>query len=428
MHRRSPSPTRRPLSAEALTITVHRSSHQIGGNCIELQCAGQRLLLDAGQPLDAIEQREPVFPPTLDLSTPATVLISHPHADHFGLLGGIPSTWSVYSGEASRELMGLSASLGRWRLPEVTTWRHRQPFTVGPFRITPLLTDHSAFDAHMLLIEAGGRRLLYTGDFRIHGRKPTLVERLMARPPGQLDALVMEGTTLGREGEIPSEDDLEERFVDLLGRTTGRVFVAWAGSQVDRTVTLVRACKKAGRRLVVDLYTADILRRLLPWSPRLPQPGTPLVSTVITTGLARCYRRRGWDATVSALAKGAYSVARLRDEPRTVIMVRASLLADFARGGLVPTDGDAWNWSQWRGYLSVPAGQQVQAWFDGRQCPAEHLHTSGHARPEDLRAFACAMRPRVLIPVHGEHWDDPLEGFPPMRRLRDGQPWELGSV
>ena len=417
-----------PLRPDQITLTIHRSAHQIGGNCIELVCDGHRLLLDAGQPLDAVEGDTPVFPATLDRSLPATVLISHPHADHYGLLRWLPPGWQVWTGEASAELIRLAAGVGRWQAPAMQTWRHHRPFQVGPFRVTPLLTDHSAFDAHMLLIEAAGRRLLYTGDFRIHGRKTGVVERLMAHPPEHLDALVMEGTTLGRGGEIRSEDDIEAQFTDLFKRTAGRVFVAWAGSQVDRTVTLVRACMRAKRPLVIDIYTADILRRLLRWSPRLPQPGQWPVRTVITSRLASSYRRRGWGQTVDDLARDRLSVRRLRHESRAVIMVRESLLPDYTRGGLVPTADDAWSWSQWRGYLQTPKGRIVEDWFAQRGCPHEHLHTSGHARPDDLRTFANAMRPGVLIPVHGEHWDEIHAGFPMIKRLGDGKSWSLGSV
>ncbi|WP_433966793.1 hypothetical protein [Tunturiibacter gelidiferens] len=73
-------------------------------------------------------------------------------------------------------------------------WKSGSPFEVGPFRITPHLTDHSAFDAHMLLIEVQGKRLLYSGDFRTHGRKSPLVDRFMAAPPSDIDVLLMEGT------------------------------------------------------------------------------------------------------------------------------------------------------------------------------------------------------------------------------------------
>ena len=72
------------------------------------------------------------------------------------------------------------------------------PFAIGPFTVTPYLADHSGFDAYSLLIEAGGRRLFYTGDFRGHGRKHCL-QRLLADPPRDVHALVMEGTSIRPE-------------------------------------------------------------------------------------------------------------------------------------------------------------------------------------------------------------------------------------
>ena len=65
---------------------------------------------------------------------------------------------------------------------------------LGPFTITPYLVDHSAFDAYSLLVEAAGRRLFYSGDFRAHGRKARLFEQLVADPPAA-DVMLMEGTT-----------------------------------------------------------------------------------------------------------------------------------------------------------------------------------------------------------------------------------------
>src|SRR5690606_23963055 len=109
------------------------------------------------------------------------------------------------------------------------------PFAVGPFTITPYLTDHSAFDAHMLLVDVGGKRILYTGDFRRVGRKAVLVDRFLASPPKGVDVLLIEGTTLGRAEPFPTESELEERFVELFEGTSGRVFVTWSAQNIDRT-------------------------------------------------------------------------------------------------------------------------------------------------------------------------------------------------
>jgi ribonuclease J len=84
----------------------------------------------------------------------------------------------------------------------------------------------------------------------------------MANPPRDIDVLLMEGTNLGSDKPTVREDDLEADFVSLFTDTPGRVFVAWSAQNIDRTVILYRAAKKAGRTLVVDLYTAEVLELL----------------------------------------------------------------------------------------------------------------------------------------------------------------------
>ncbi len=78
----------------------------------------------------------------------------------------------------------------------------RVPFDLGPFRVTPFLVDHSAYDAYALLVEADGRRLFYSGDFRAHGRKAALLEKLVAAPPAGIDALLLEGHDAGPSGRL----------------------------------------------------------------------------------------------------------------------------------------------------------------------------------------------------------------------------------
>src|SRR3546814_5927644 len=75
----------------------------------------------------------------------------------------------------------------------------------------------------MLLIEVAGKRIMYSGDFRLHGRKSELVKRLMEHPPTQIDALIMEGTNLGSDKPCSSEADLEDRYCELFSATAGRV-------------------------------------------------------------------------------------------------------------------------------------------------------------------------------------------------------------
>lgn len=406
-------------------LTVHRATDQIGGNCIELATeGGARVILDVGRPLDAPNGATGLLPDTLDLTAPTDgVLISHPHQDHYGLLEELPPEWPVFCGEATTKLIRLTSGIfGKPIERDFRSWKSLKPSPVGPFTVTPYLTDHSAFDAHMLLIEVEGRRILYSGDFRTHGRKSKLVEHLMANPPPAIDVLLMEGTNLGSDKPSMTESDLEGDFEALFRRTKGRVFVAWSAQNVDRTVTLYRACLKTGRTLVVDLYTAEVLETLAAFG-RLPQPDWPAMKVVVTSAFARMYRRKGDEAFVQRMVPHGISAKKLAATPeKWVVMVRPSLVRDYEPAGVEPNSDDAWSWSMWRGYLKNEDGARLQEWFERGGAQAAHIHTSGHASPANLRAFASSIDPKWLVPIHGVAWDTETEGFPPIRRLKDGEP------
>ena len=411
----------------SMRLTVHRATDQIGGNCIELSTDEGRIILDVGRPLDAPNDAVGLLPATLNCDRPLDgVLISHPHQDHYGLLEETPAHWPIYSGVATARLMQLTAGIfGQPLQRDFRSWTTGQVNQIGPFTVTPYLTDHSAFDAHMLLIEAGGKRVLYSGDFRTHGRKSKLVELLMASPPADLDVLLMEGTNLGSDKPCMTETDLEDDYVELFRSTKGRVFVAWSAQNIDRTVTLYRACLKTKRTLVIDLYTAEVLDALAAHG-RLPQPDWSSIKVVITSAFSRLYKRKGEEAFVTRMAGNGISAKALAVSPeKWVIMVRPSLIKDYEPAGVTPTADDAWSYAMWRGYLKNEDGQRLQNWFDQGGAKAKHLHTSGHASPSDLRAFANAMRPKTMVPIHGVAWDTDAEGFPPITRLVDGQPLEL---
>lgn len=229
------------------------------------------MLIDIGLPLDAHEASAEYVPPAAarlaqgkDRSLCA-VIISHPHIDHYGLAHHLPEGIPVVMGKAAREVIRAAAPFTGQRLPSVNgpALHDREPLQIGPFLITPFLVDHSAYDAYSLLIEAGGRTLLYSGDFRAHGRKSSLFEKMVSQPPGPIHALLMEGTSIGRpEGQeirYPAETQLEAEMVSVFRDTAGLAMVHASAQNIDRVVTLYRAARKADRELVIDLYAAAIL-------------------------------------------------------------------------------------------------------------------------------------------------------------------------
>ena len=174
-----------------MKILIHRGSNEIGGTCIQLSTNKTTILLDLGLPLSKTNKK-------INLSNirPDAVLISHAHQDHFGLIDTIDPSIPVYIGETGRHLidatrMLLGKELHNNNFKYFKSWKS---FQVGDFTIKPYLVDHSAIDAYAFLIEAEGKRVFYSGDFRAHGRKSILFDKIVHEPPKDIDLLFMEGT------------------------------------------------------------------------------------------------------------------------------------------------------------------------------------------------------------------------------------------
>ena len=280
----------------------------------------------------------------------------------------------------------------------------------------------------MLLIEGSKRRVLYTGDFRAHGRKAKLTERMIASPPRDIDVLVMEGTNLGTNKSTKTEGQLENDFVRLARETPRHLFVCWSAQNIDRTVTLYKAAKRSGRKFVVDLYGADVLQRVAPRT-KIPFPGPsfPELKVVITGGSKWLYQEKLRSDFADRMAKSpgfATSRRRLIDD-KAIIMLRDWMLDEFERGGLGFTSSDAYVFSSWTGYLDPDDPKSGWARAEAAKARTERMHTSGHASASDLSRFAAAIAPKALVPVHGLSWDAPGVPMPPVRRLGDGEPWRL---
>ena len=88
---------------------IHRGAKQIGGSCIEVEADGKRLLLDLGLPLDAERNHVGLLPPVEGLLEPSEgllgVIVSHPHMDHYGLLGHVRPDLPVVMGAAGRRIL-----------------------------------------------------------------------------------------------------------------------------------------------------------------------------------------------------------------------------------------------------------------------------------------------------------------------------------
>lgn len=399
-----------PLPATAvarsgLRVRIHRGTREIGGTCIELEAEGSRLLLDLGLPLDGDPADVSVHPDILGLKGGQDLVglvLSHGHLDHWGLAHLAGPELPVALGAATLAIMEAAAPFvpQSWIPANALIFEAGVPFWLGPFRITPHLVDHSAYDAYALEVEVGGCRLFYSGDLRAHGRKAALFERLVSRPPKHVDVLLMEGSTLGRldaDRVFPTEAEVEGRFADLFRDTEGIALVAASAQNIDRMVSLYRACKRSGRTLLIDLYAAEILRAT--GNANIPQSDWAQVAIYVPHYQRVRIKQTGrFDILDRHKAQRVFPEDLVGLASKAAMLFRPAMLRDLDRAGCL--SGSRAIWSQWDGYLKAPRGEALLGQLAERGIPLDHVHTSGHASIPDLKRLAAAIAPKTLVPIH----------------------------
>ena len=409
-------------------------NQQIGGTCIEIEAQGKRIILDIGMPLDAPDDEqslESLLPKVSGFKEHDDgllgVLISHMHMDHYGLGHKIRQDIPIWIGQSAHNMMKTAIPFIRngFAFENPNFLENGRQIKIGPFCITPYLVDHSAFDAYALLLEADGKRVFYSGDFRGHGRKSSLFDKLLVNPPDNIDVLLMEGTTIGRVGTLEgfkTENDLENDFSRAFRETDG-LHLVWTSSQnIDRLVTIYRAAKKAKRLFIIDLYTAEILKAT--GRDTIPQLGWSDIRLYIPSRQRKVIIEKKLFSTLDQHKSNRIFHENLPELVESSVMLfRPMFMED--KGLENSLDGAALSYSLWEGYLEKNNSDKVLEWLAKNQIPLKKIHTSGHASVANLMGFAQAINPLRLVPIHTFEPEKYSEHFNNVESHQDGEWWEV---
>ena len=412
-------------------IIIHRGANEIGGTCIQLSTENTTILLDLGLPLSKDSK-------LLDVSTlkPDAVLISHPHQDHFGLIDMLDSEIPVFIGELGKNLIDATRILigSKLHTNNFHHFKSWEPFTIGDFEVTPYLVDHSAVDAYGFLIEAEGKRVFYSGDFRAHGRKSVLFDNIVKKPPKDIDVLFMEGTMMQRNNDkFPTESDVEQTIFETIKVQKNITFIISSSQNIDRIVSAFRACKRAGKTLVIDIYTAWVLEQLKLVSNSIPSMEWEQVK--VYTSFNQDNRLKEHPEFFGDFRKRIYKQRVHKEElhanPDSYLFFGKmshfkiiNLHKEMAPVNVV--------YSQWLGYLSCSdedyyGAEAIAGYQKDPQVNFVYAHTSGHATVQDLQRFAGALNPKMLVPVHTECGESYRALFNNVALLQDSIEFKIGG-
>ncbi len=406
-----------------MNLTIHRGAKEIGGSCVEIWTDSTRIVVDFGMPLvnpdgtkfDSRSNKKlsietlidkgvlPEIEGLYDGSSDLYLLLSHAHLDHYGFFKYVNKKCKFYLGAPSKKLIEVTNKFTNqdWEISNYQFFESGKSFRIGDIEITPFLMDHSAFDAYAFLIKADGKSILYSGDFRLHGRKPGVFEYFKNNIDKNIDYLLLEGTTIGRVDEsFPTETDIKNDFVDTFKKNNGINLIYTSGQNIDRLVSIYKACKDTNKTLAVDFYIAIVLKEMSKFNA-IPYPSKkyPFLKVFFPYRLSQRIGRYGNKNLLYQFSDYKITKEQIDDQYNNIAMiVRPSMKKDLEY--INNLENGIFIYSMWKGYQDDKSTKDFIEYLICRGMTKRHIHTSGHADKKALQRMIDATNPKYIIPIH----------------------------
>ena len=415
-----------------MNIKVHRGLEQIGGCITEICTATSRVFIDFGQnlpgngELTTPEQDrlmvENIF--ATNAKTNEAVFYTHGHEDHVGLFEYVPHNVPQYMSDGTKRLLlikygilkeGIELSLEQLQNDENSTkeqieevivqksnaenkidiiakmnsWARTPPrkkpssISIGDIKITPFFNCHSIYDSHMFLIEADGKRIWHTGDYRTHGYMGKGLFPTLKKYATNIDTLITEGTMLNRNDECIHECKVSEKMANVM-KAFKYVFVLASATDIERLASIKNAVSEAKKTLYVCskfLVTtmrffsereSELSNGLFDFSPRMLR----------LDGLERI-KKSGF-----VLIAGTSQISRVKELIKELPIEETLLI-----------------YSSWEGYYTIPEQIAVNPGYKKFRELFHNvvdIHTSGHADKSAIKRVVNIIKPQNIIIIHRE--------------------------
>jgi ribonuclease J len=337
------------------------------------------------------------------------VLLSHYHWDHMGRIPYVDLEIPVYCGETTTFIHEAYAKSSSSPLEghRLRKFRTGDRFRVGALEIVPVHVDHSIPGAYGFVIHTSEGTLAYTGDFRFHGPAGSMTADFVreARRSRPL-ALLTEGTRVGQDDSRinMSESSVLDEAAALVKVCRKLVLSTFRGNDIDRINTFAEACRRTGRRLVVSMKAAMVLKKLeADRRMKVPRVGKD-VSVYVRRKRSGTLDDKDywpWERQFLDFGVSASEVARKQSETFLHLDVwDFPELIDIkpARGGsYIHAATEAFNEEGER------EEDVIKNWMDHMGFNYHQLHASGHAPMEEVGELIGRIGPKKVVPIHTEH-------------------------
>lgn len=325
--------------------------------------------------------------------TPQALFITHGHEDHIGAVAWLWPKWNcpIYATPLAAGLLRAKFAEHQLSSAAIKIIEPGEAMETAPFSVRYLPVTHSIPESCALVIVTGDYRIMHTGDWKLDPEPliGTPINAAHFRALAPIDLVVGDSTNAPLPGHSSSEGDVAKALAKSLKECKGRVVVSCFASNLARVLAIGRAAHQCGRRVSLmgrSMERMVSIARGLGYMddfPALVPPHDlgylpPDEVVIIATGSQGEPR-----AALQRLAQGRHPFIDL--EPGDNVIFSAKAIPGNER----PIE-------QLKKRL-VQLGVTI---FDEVNHP--ELHATGHPAQEELITFYQWIRPKYLIPVHGE--------------------------
>ncbi|NYF32112.1 ribonuclease J [Sphingopyxis sp. JAI108] len=375
-------------------------SGEIGMNANLYGCDGKWIMLDLGVTFGSHDY------PGIDIVMPDLefiedrkkdllgIVLTHGHEDHIGAIPYLAADLGVplYANRFTAGLIAHKlAEEGLEKEVKIKVVDIDDSFRIGPFGIRLVPLAHSILEMSAVVIDTPHGRVFHTGDWKLDEEPilgvPATAAALSAIGDEGVDFLVCDSTNAFNADASGSEGALRAGLEQAVGQAKGRVVVTTFASNAARLATLGAVAQATGRSLCVAGRSLDrilgvarsvgYLRDFPPTvdfdeAMRLPRDKV----MVIATG--------GQGEPRAALARMAADGHQIKLEPGDTVVFSSKQIP-----GNEVAIGRIMNQLAAKDVLTVTEKQA-------------HIHVSGHPGQPELAALYGWLRPKLIVPVHGE--------------------------
>jgi ribonuclease J len=376
---------------------------EVGKNMTVYEIGGELIIVDAGMafPRDehlGVDVILPDFGYLRDKNVRAVVL-THAHEDHVGALPFLMREIKINEIWGTRLTLGLVKSKldehGLLRAAELQEADpNGAPIQLGPFKLEFIRMAHSIPDCVGIAITTAAGLVFHTGDWKldhtpVDGLR-TDVGRLAELGNRGVDLLCGDSTNAERPGFTRSERVVGEAFRQIIPARSGRILVSSFASNIHRMQQAIEVGVESGRKIVV---VGRSMRRNMNVARNLGYVEVPEDALVKPASLDEipphqqlilCTGSQG--EPLSALTRIAYN-----DHP-AIKVERGDTVIMSSR----PVPGNELRVHDTINRLTKNGAEVLHE-------ENADVHVSGHARAEELRTLLSLIRPKAVLPIHGEY-------------------------